>query len=623
MENGEIIIISIIFSFLFFVIIIIVVWILLIQQKPKLPTPPQYAEAGYSMICDLKHSDENYLNCAPGLKCTYFGNDNIGICKAKLGSNCSTIYECSNDALYCTGVCSKTLSGSLNQQGPCLTDNMIENELNICKIKENREGCNKNNDCISGSCVDVEGVNMCILQYDNGSICDNKYQCSSLNCSLNICQQQNITTGEKYSYCDPSKNLSCNQSLSCNINYQDVNMSSGTCQPTVSNWPIIPCDVINSCIYPTICWNGQCVMPRTTDTYITNSCTVNNFCTLGYKCDNGICIPVDAVPYPSTKSGLVKMQVFPPYQTSPFFKMIERIGEIENIDDGTFSFLTNYNIDYFIYRNNGTWLCNFGEIKISTLYKNLSSQLYPVQPSYKINIINIMFTYSGNIMITYCILASKNVYRCYITEFNDNFNLELVIYTNSLDTFFDYGITIKKVDIIDIEDKLGYIKISFIDNDNNLYISLMTKKYLNGLSDKDNYLFQYITNKTEWCQVYTSQTIYDINEYYFQYIGSVAAYVMTPKGQMNIRIPSNEIEEGIIMNKGLYGYMDIFLLYLAQYPEIVGNIVLRGMIGFKDLVLPGYFDKNYNLCVSKKHKNMANKDFLEKYISYCLICSVY
>lgn len=341
---GDGLYIFIIFIVVITIIIVGLTWIPVVRNPPQLPPAPQLEGAGYGMRCVMgtpvpsasgAPQDFTPQPCMSGLSCIKVIADvPWGFCKKSVGQPCITVSECEPDALYCTGVCSKTLIGGFNQV--CKTNNVCDTGLTcripaaggsgICKLNPGTSGCAIDSDCNTGTCIFEQNsfVGICRTQYDNGHVCTNNFECLSNNCDTTggsgSCQPQGISTGsvgagctyyqQAPPTCNPITTPTGTSKSTCFIDTSTLPTLTpdqkvrgigtyGVCTFEETVWSGGLCSTSQGCIPPTVCYAGSCVMPRTTTLYRPNSCSIDDssgICSPGYSCSSSAkqCIPSTA-----------------------------------------------------------------------------------------------------------------------------------------------------------------------------------------------------------------------------------------------------------------------------------------------------------------------------------------
>jgi hypothetical protein len=319
-------------------IIVIIVFIILWQQALTVKKPG-LNENGLLKF-DVLSQCRQHSDCKDGLTCfKYTGFEEYGQCLVNLGEPCTTLLECQPAAKMCSLVCSTRASGDLNQ--PCGQDlecssNLVcikegINPIGLCK-KSLGSQCERNNQCFNNLCFEGE----CQPINDNGQICLSNVNCLSGNCSNGYCQTSGVITGQRYALCNYSGGggvPQCTEPNYCvSTQYYPSSLSSRrrmrreelsfsvlspnpTCQPSQQLPNIIQsCSSTNSCKPPLMCWNNQCILPRTVDHLLTNSCGVGTtgICSNGYQCVTGEdpqCLPENDNPSNEGIRNLVQWNV--------------------------------------------------------------------------------------------------------------------------------------------------------------------------------------------------------------------------------------------------------------------------------------------------------------------------
>lgn len=592
-------IVIIIITLLFFTFF----WIYVINYKED-ASESFYSDAYYGYRCMI---DESYPlpACKEGLKCIKYSDEQQwGYCKKDLGVPCNSLLECVPEATICSIVCSTTKSGGLNQKGPCLYDYLQEDEFGICKLKPETEGCRIDSDCYNSKCKNKK----CIAMKENGMYCTNNYECISGNCNT-YCQDLGIENGQEGATCASNQAPGCDYSLSCYIDYSDVyneSVNYGICEMTVKDWIIDTCSRSASCPYPSICWNGECVMPRNHNKFLTNTCSLTQFCMKGYSCTNGVCFPETNSPYESTKWGILKYVKgdsevgFWELQTKIIYPPSEKIGYFN-----LFSVSLKNNQLIFVYKSTSGWF----------VYKNGEfNEIFFVSdlPEYAINVINVLFTPKGGILLTY--YTKNSIYRCsYYEVIPDNFIFEVHIVDFPYNS--DIG-NIVKIDHVSIDDRNG-INMGIIYN-GDLLITSVDVNYINGYSN--SYVFKLKQKFTNWSQVTSN-----INQYLFK---RNSIYLMTETSIYPDSLPeptdfNGNIIYGKILNQAMYlpvdsKISDSTIIYLNEYPDEYGGVQLRIYLKNNDRILGGYVNSNTLINIA------INSDNVNTYVpTYYMLTTIY
>lgn len=472
---------------LFIVCLFVVIgWIIVASQETEEPSQPPMTEAQYGTVCSSSRP------CAEGLVCEQI-NDDVSVCKTQMNYPCTTILQCESSALYCANVCSLTNSGGIGQPGPC-NEGLVEDEFQICRY-DTGEVCSENIDCATQSCVN----GICSITYANGDVCTSNDYCISKNCSNGICQEYGVVTGEEGAICSLSN--SCNDPYTCYINFESDFTDFGVCRVT-STFPGV-CSESVACPFPTICWQGECVFPRTESEYTPDSCSFTGECIDSMTCHNGQC-------QNNQTSGLfrwkdndwkfVRNLVFLQDYVVGSVSILERPeGPLVIYKSSEDEYITNANGERVLapywriwdISNDGfNYLYVTGNIRRGD-YKNNGTVESSTDINFYLQCDNFKFTPGNSIMFTYMLNGSpspnapnQTVYRVYIADINDpnifandtiTFEIWLsTVRVNSVDYRITRGIMIDNLYItgitsVNIEDRpssSGQIKFSLSDVDN-------------------------------------------------------------------------------------------------------------------------------------------------------------
>jgi hypothetical protein len=303
------------------IIITVIIVIILNQQENSQPLPL----AKYNEICVVNAADSTTVStCDTGLACIKNNTTSItGVCKQILGTSCIDTVECVPNTFCNSGICSTTQNGGLNQSPPCNIGLMNIN--NICKIVSGGN-CSITADCgvYGQQCVVTNvgnpAVKTCTVPKPTGELCIYNQDCASLFCdpTTNTCSGQQNNDGNLGSLCvyyaANNTYINCQEIYKCQRDLANVinnTTSNGVCLPPVITWPANNTNNIcssdtNSCIPPSICYNGQCVFP------INNplSCSPTDStggCLTGFTCDNKTtCLPTTGYPGNGTNWNIVQ-----------------------------------------------------------------------------------------------------------------------------------------------------------------------------------------------------------------------------------------------------------------------------------------------------------------------------
>ena len=320
---------------LIFLVIIIVtlLWIYVLKKPPILPTIAAYAPAQIGMRCTVAHTASSSVSIAPdafapqgcdqGLVCVSAGPKAESYCRKAIGSSCTTIYECEPQALMCTGVCSVSPAGGINQ--PCLNNGSCNSGLQcvtpagqhggipVCKYNDGVSQCSKNSDCVSGRCVqNPTGDTICLAPLNLGDSC-NVTPTDIAPCG----SQSTCVTSDSGSYCQPNNLPStgagavcyyptngggspgfpkCPAGLYCAYDYAKggpvAGKEYGYCAEVSQKWGSQCSDTV-SCASPAVCSNGKCILPvDNSGNSIINTCgdQTSYVCSTGFTCSNSVCL---------------------------------------------------------------------------------------------------------------------------------------------------------------------------------------------------------------------------------------------------------------------------------------------------------------------------------------------
>lgn len=640
------------------IFILIICWIFVVKAKIKFPTEtPVLTNVGYGSRCLLDNIEPDYTDikafnprpCQEGLTCVQYSTSNKwGICKTSIGSKCDSLSQCvpqsavcsssciqTENGQVCSGICSLALVGGLNQPGPC-NDGLSPNYQGICKLDEEQSGCNISSDCKTNSCVATlknnNIIRVCKSQRDNGAGCFINSDCMSSNCSeINknseiagkFCQPLGITSGNEGASCRVGVNTpNCNSGLSC---YKDFSIDNGseygTCQNSSEGWPSY-CITENPCISPSICWAGQCELPRTINTFKTNSCGINTtgLCISGYNCvgtENATCTPQSGVvvPYPNLDiNGNPKKWTL--FKWSPNTNTIGEWVSISSIDrlpvpNTNLSCTSNLSI----YNSPVGWVAIYGGIsKIISVIPNFQIS---GQPSYTNTLtpINILITPASGLLITYS-LANGNVYRSYLfktipvpTDLIKPFQIVIPIY--SIQSTYQSPPNFIAIDDRGSNDSIRILVVGSVSGASNVLSTGMTSlNKINGLDNSsETILINRITGAL-WGQFYSfsiSDSIDSIDEFAYKLVNSENILISNDNADDNtdnipkVIIPplmsENIIENSRITTQSLYsvlqgGLSEVKMIYIVNYPIEIGGVQLRIIQNTQDVIMPGYFSSD-------------------------------
>lgn len=587
--------IFIVIIFIIFLVIAIT-WSIILKTPTIDATPSQLTFAGYSSRCLLPKnnltSDLNFLPahyppspCAEGLTCVQNSESTeYGICKVSTGELCTSVIQCVPGTVLCNGICLSSYAGGLNQEGPCIQSNLIEDSNGICKLIEDSPGCHFDADCLDSKCNYKDGILTCIKPRLSGSICTKNYQCNSNNCSFGYCQPDQIKTGEIGALCNIYQNCStgncqptCNSGLSC---YKDLAINGaynfegflesvggatdfGVCTDNVYVWPENQCSSSSGCIAPSVCWNGVCIFPRTIDKFSPNSCvstaTQNSLittgkCINGYYCDGINCIPKvgENVPYKNLNN---KYSLFQwDHNGIGEWKSLNILLDTQiPIESPTLTSLVLPSGNLIIYQSITGFqiippLSNkiFSLKAIGLFMQPQTNNVYDPQPNILFTLKNISLTPAGGILVGYSLTINSIVIdRGYLFEsipvvFLDvpssiEYTLVVPVYTNTLsenvNDWFQYPSEIILMSVDDIPDAISNMRLLLLDLIGNLYIGLFTIDFING-NTLENFNIPIINQNIIWAQLYSySQLFQEPLEYvYKQRINGI------DNGNLNIKI---------------------------------------------------------------------------------------
>jgi hypothetical protein len=591
MEIEEKFYLSVIFITFIVIIVFAIVWPLILKKPLTLPEPVMYTKLGYGGRCN-----NSSLQCSDGLTCVMY-NENNGVCKVELNYPCKSIKQCEPSSIYCEEVCSLTKSGGLNQKGPCI-QGLEENNEGICKLSIDQEGCKINSDCINGSCIN----NVCLIKKENGLNCMKNNECISNNCNLFYCQDIGINTGEINSSCNLEYGPICNTNLSCYVDYANSKESYGFCEEEVNYWPYDNCNINNACIPPSICYNGECIMPRDNEKYETNSCKLTQTCINGWSCVEDVCIENNP------REGIYKWVVNVKEKTFSSFTFLV------SIQTSSFSVLTSEKGDYVLYFDGiyRIYSSFTGEIKDIIILPIFNGE------NKNIEIISLTFTYAGDILVVYML---DNVVRCSFSSFEET-EIEKVsfpVYVNNFQFLTNNNISLGMVKYIDVDDRIdigGNLHFSYVNDKGDLFIGVVSYDYFIGKNVNAKKDIVYVASNVEWAQVYGITSLYNLYEYVFKYTGGDKIYFMTKNGTEKENTPPEEISSlytSPVISQTFYANGDVndsYLFYTVNYGTSAGGIQMRMKNKGKDVILPG--NPGAMLMINKKSKTISNYEFIPK-----------
>jgi len=331
--------------FLLFIVIIICVVLCILWSKQLskpyiLPTITEtlpteaYSKTDIGSRCISDHDFQNGLYgdnpndpdnwiprpCKNGLTCVKsYSDDSIGICRVSLGGPCSSIYQCTPEAISCSGsstkgsgICSNGNKGSLFQSCFKFYQNSVcsvglQCNNNVCLYKDGMD-CEKSYECNSGVCDQnicktlVRPGGTCSSDFSSDSnICVNGYGCDGSFCQPVVLGTPK-TTGTVDSICYRGSIIlddigvsiftpSCNVGLICSGQLTGERAGMGTCLKPVSGL-FQNCSDTIGCFSPLICNAGVCTLPDNP-----NNCdlTTSGICSAGFICSNLACLARDGL----------------------------------------------------------------------------------------------------------------------------------------------------------------------------------------------------------------------------------------------------------------------------------------------------------------------------------------
>lgn len=173
------------------------------------------------------------------------------LCKKVEGQVCESASDCAT-GLYCSGLCTSSPNGGLDQPCPCNTGYSCDTTqaLHVCKA-DGGTTCTHNADCISQDCLN--GV--CTSGFANALPCSTNSQCSSEHCSNGFCQPPGVTTGMVGAactgLCTGQVGALCSAELACQCNNGE--QQPGTCSTTTAGILSI-CSEVTTCSSELICY---------------------------------------------------------------------------------------------------------------------------------------------------------------------------------------------------------------------------------------------------------------------------------------------------------------------------------------------------------------------------------
>lgn len=252
------------------VVIIVVILMYLISGNRDSPsgTAP-LIDLPFGAACDINH------HCANGLTCET-------TCKKNLGQECDSLAECVSTATTCTidgsgnNVCKTGPIGGLDENCPC-DSGYLCNDDGRCKIEIGLP-CSIDDDCISDQCVN----GICGHGAAEGESCNLTSDCDlELHCSVGICQQDGVDTGEEGAYCNNGDE--CGDGLTCVTNTCAITTQGlgDSCGSTLFCSTQLVCDISQG---NGSCNTGVCIYPPN------NCCSCEIQCPDGMRCVCGKCL---------------------------------------------------------------------------------------------------------------------------------------------------------------------------------------------------------------------------------------------------------------------------------------------------------------------------------------------
>lgn len=273
-------------------------WVSAISTPPPQPQEVKLAPPGYGQVCHTSDQD-----CTDDLECVNYNTTQpeFGVCKVKLGQLCTSVTQCGTNGRYCTGVCSETPYGGLNQTGPC-QEGLIENSEGMCKLPVG-DPCQTSETCVTDLCYN----GYCIFPLGSGDSCQSEVECATGNCSQGYCQVPGIETGQEGAVCSTNARVApgCDQDLGCFAMWNEEH-HQGVCVPLTQE--LNHCGGSASCPPPMVCQYTQdnygnnttsCVFPYLDDQPDPTNCSVEDtslgplttgVCNPGSSCQEGRCI---------------------------------------------------------------------------------------------------------------------------------------------------------------------------------------------------------------------------------------------------------------------------------------------------------------------------------------------
>ena len=639
-------------------LVLALVWTVIVKAPPSIAAAPVFTEAGYGMRCtDTPTPSGNIPSqfvpqpCGPRLVCIKTSpTAEWGFCKRAIGAPCSTVVECEPAAQVCINVCGRGTSGGLNQpcsrSVPCDEKQGLECSANsVCKYRNGAAGCIDSTDCLQGSCQAMTSLSpdqsvitggltapfgpakVCVPRYPNGHACTQAYDCISNYCdistSVDVVTEPNGTAFGSSGFCQNPGQRSGTSGAAC-LYFQngqpacpaetvcfapiEAEHTYGVCVAAPSIWSGAPCSINSGCLPPTVCFHGQCVMPRTNTQLLTNSCAAGNstgLCTRGYTCMSDVCTPTaDFVPDASgTVWSLLQWN-----RTSP-------VGL-----DGTPSSPTAGNWSAVI--RNVPAPVGFNTLSVYTLPTGKSLAVYQAADGFyllnptpsRLNITGTMpfvvnavrFTPGGQVGVLYSWttggttrsqVSIQPIPESWVTGRSpEQSDISITNFT---------GYPTGPLSWFDVDDRTPESGIRFLVIGNSrLYVTLTSINAINTATGL-NFLTP-LTTGVSWAQFYSyAKGTQDVTAFLFAGNSNPRfIWINVPTGQLppSISLPPLDIPAVVVMKEALFsspggGLSRSKLLYLVDYGPN-GGLNLR-LYDSTDLVLPGSFNSRLQLAVSQ------------------------
>jgi hypothetical protein len=303
------------------VVIIAIVWILdAMENKNNTTTFAKVNEA-----CVTNTSDSTTVPiCGTGLACIKTAGSNVGVCKSIIGNSCVSTNDCVAEGFCVNNICSTSEGGGgLNQPAPCNSITLVD-VGGICKAVSGAS-CSQTSDCATfgQQCVVTNinnpSVKTCTNPKALGQPCVYNDDCTSLYCdpTSKVCSVNGGTDGNYGASCiyyaANNEYNNCVDIYKCQrdlANAYNTTTSVGICLPPVTSWPYndpnqrICSSSSNSCIPPSVCYNGICIFPPDDKLSCAVSASVvgsgyssSGGCLKGFVCDNSTrCVPTSGYP---------------------------------------------------------------------------------------------------------------------------------------------------------------------------------------------------------------------------------------------------------------------------------------------------------------------------------------